>query len=178
MPPLCSTRGILWKTGAITPLAKGRIDEAISIASSFCNTKESTFHKVFNQNGLALIEVRLGHPQEALHLVTEGIELLNRVLEPQEHLLHRSVLRYNRAQIYATLGDYEQALADYTAVIDMDPYYSEYYLDRGNIYRKQERNEEALQTTNARLLTAHRTRKHTIIVQGSSRCWGAKRKRW
>lgn len=125
-------------------LAKGWINEAIGIASLIPDAKERTFQKVFNQNGLALIELRLGHPQEALHLVTEGIELLNSVLEPHEHLLHRSVLRYNRGQIYATLGEHKQALADYTAVIDMDPYYSEYYLDRGNIYRKQERNEEAL----------------------------------
>lgn len=125
-------------------LAKGWVNEAIGIASLIADPKERAFQMVFNQNGLALIETRLRHPHEALRLVTEGLELLNRVLEPDEHLLHRSVLLYNRAQVYATLGQHEQALTDYTAVIELDPYYSEYYFDRGNVYRKQGRNEEAL----------------------------------
>lgn len=125
-------------------LARGWVNEAIGIASLIPNPKERAFQMVFNQNGLALIELRLGNPQEALRLLTEGMERLNGVLEPDEHLLHRSVLLYNRAQVYAGLGQHEQALADYSAVIAQDPYYSEYYLDRGNIYRKLERNEEAL----------------------------------
>jgi tetratricopeptide (TPR) repeat protein len=125
-------------------LAKGRVNEAIGIASLLPDPKERAFHMVFNQNGLALIEVHLKRFPEALSLVTEGLDRLNRVLEPNEHLLHRSVLLYNRAQVYATLGQYELALADYTAVISQDPYYSEYYFDRGNVYRRQERNAEAL----------------------------------
>lgn len=125
-------------------LAKGRVNEAIGIASLMPNPKDRAFHMVFNQNGLALIEVHLKHFSEALRLVTEGLERLNRVLEPDEHLLHRSVLLYNRAQVYAMLDQPELALADFTAVIKQDPSYSEYYFDRGNVYRKQGRDEEAL----------------------------------
>lgn len=125
-------------------IAKGWINEAIAIASLWPDPKERAFHTVFNQNGLALIESRLGRPDEAIRLVTEGLERLDRELEPGEHMLHRSVLLYNRGQVYAGMGKLHEALADYTAVIEQDPYYSEYYFDRGNIYRKLGRDEEAL----------------------------------
>lgn len=125
-------------------LAKGWINAAIALASMFPDPKERAFNTVFNQNGLALIEAHLRHPEEAIRLVTEGLERLNRELEPDEHRLHRSVLLYNRGQVYASLGKLDEALADYTAVIAQDPYYSEYYFDRGNLYRRLERNEEAL----------------------------------
>lgn len=125
-------------------LAKAWINEAIAIATLIPDLKDRAFHTVFNENGLALIELHLGHPQESLRLVTEGLERLNKELEPGEHLLHRSVLLYNRAQVYAGTGQLEQALADYTAVIEQDLHYSEYYFDRGNLYRRLGRVEEAL----------------------------------
>ena len=125
-------------------LAKAWANEAIAIAQLLPDPKNRSFNTVFNQNGLALIEVRLAHPEKALKLVSEGLERLNRELEPGEHILHRSVLLYNRAQVYAGMGKMEEALADYTAVIAQDPHYSEYYFDRGNLYRRVHRNEEAL----------------------------------
>lgn len=125
-------------------LAKAWINEAIAIASLLPDPKDSAFHVVFYQNGLALIENHLRRPEEALRLVSEGMERLNRVLSTDEHMLHRSVLLYNRAQVYAAMGKLDQALADYTAVIEKDPRYSEYYFDRGNILRRLGREEEAL----------------------------------
>lgn len=125
-------------------LAKGWINESIAIAQLLPDLKQRAFNTVFNQNGLALIEMHMGHPEKSLQLVTEGLERLNRELEPGEHMLHRSVLLYNRAQVYAGMGKIEEALTDYTAVIEQDPHYSEYYFDRGNLYRRLKRNEEAL----------------------------------
>jgi tetratricopeptide (TPR) repeat protein len=125
-------------------LAKAWANQAIAIASLLPNPKDRVFNTVFNQNGLALIETRLGHSQDALRLVTEGLAKLDKVLDPEEHLLHRSVLIYNRGQVYAGVGKIAEALADYTRVIELDPYYSEYYFDRANLYRQMQRNEEAL----------------------------------
>lgn len=125
-------------------LAKTWINEAIAISDLLPEPKERAFNSVFNRNGLALIETHLKHPQEALRLVTEGLKRLEEELKPGEHMLHRSVLLYNRGQVYAGIGALEEALADYTSVIAQDPYYSEYYLERGNLYRRLGRNEEAL----------------------------------
>jgi tetratricopeptide (TPR) repeat protein len=124
--------------------AKALINQAIAIASLIADPKERAFNVVFNRNGLALIEAHLKQPEEALQLVTDGLAKLDEELQPGEHLLHRSVLLYNRAQVYAGLGQLDLALADYTVVIEQDPHYSEYYFDRGNILRRLGREEEAL----------------------------------
>lgn len=124
--------------------AKGWINEAIAISSLLPDHKERIFNTVFNQNGLALIEVHLRNLPEALRLVTEGLARLDAELGPDEHQLHRSVLRYNRAQVYAGLGRLEEALSDYDAVIARDPNYAEYYFDRAALLRRLGRDEPAL----------------------------------
>ena len=124
--------------------ARGWIHEAIAIASTFPDPKEEAFQSVFMRNGLALIEVHQGNLPKALKLVNDGLDRLDRELEPDEHRLHRSVLRYNRGQVYAALGRVEEALADYDAVIAEDPNYAEYHFDRGNLLRKLGRDGDAL----------------------------------
>ena len=130
-------------------VAKRWAQEAIAISKLLPDPKERAFRTVFHQNGLALIEVRLGRPLEAQRLVVEGLERLNRELEPEEHKLQRSVMLYNRAQVNNVLGKLDAALADFTTLIAQDPHYSEYYFDRGNMYRRLKRNEEALEDYNA-----------------------------
>ncbi|MHB8598105.1 MAG: tetratricopeptide repeat protein [Ktedonobacteraceae bacterium] len=130
-------------------VAKRWEQEAIAIAQLLPDPKERTFYTVFNQNGLALIEVRLKRPHEAQRLVVEGLERLERELEPGEHMLQRSVMIYNRAQVHNVFGRVEEAIADFTTLIELDPHYSEYYFERGNLNRKLGRNEEALQDYNS-----------------------------
>ncbi|HLX38918.1 MAG TPA: tetratricopeptide repeat protein, partial [Ktedonobacteraceae bacterium] len=126
-------------------IAKRWEQEAIAIAQLLPDPKERTFYTVFNQNGLALIEVRLKRPYEAERLVVEGLERLERELEPGEHMLQRSVMIYNRAQVHNVFGRLDAAIADFTTIIELDPHYSEYYFERGNLYRRVGRNNEALQ---------------------------------
>lgn len=124
--------------------ALGWINEAIILSGLAWKDSEAAFHQVFNENGKALVEAHLGRPQEALRLVDEGIARLERELAPDEQLLHRSVLRYNRAQVLTGLGRLEEALADYEAVIEQDPHYAEYHFDRSAILRRLGRDAEAL----------------------------------
>jgi tetratricopeptide (TPR) repeat protein len=124
--------------------AKAWVNQAVAIASMFSDPKERVFQSVFMRNGLALVEVHLGDLSEALRLVDEGIALLDRELGPDEHRLHRSVLRYNRGQVNAALGRFDEAVADYTTVIADDPNYAEYHFDRGNLLHRLGRDDEAL----------------------------------
>lgn len=116
--------------------AKGLINTAIALASAHPDPEYRAFHTVFMQNGLALIEMHRGDLPAALELVTAGQARLDRELPAGRHRLHRSVLRYNRAQLLAALGRLDEALAEFTAVIEVDPNYPEYHFDRGNVLRR------------------------------------------
>ncbi|MFI5972657.1 tetratricopeptide repeat protein [Streptomyces sp. NPDC051452] len=124
--------------------AKALLNGAIATASLLHDRVEQAFQSAFYKNGRALVEVNLGDPQEALRLVTECIDDLDRRLTPDEHRLHRSVLKNNRARVYAGLGRLDEALADYAVVIQQDPNHAEHYLERGNLLRRLGRGEEAL----------------------------------
>ena len=103
------------------------------------------FYTVFLNNGLAYIRVQQKRPQEAIALCSEGLALLDKHLAPDEHRLHRSVLLYNIAQVYSATRQFDAALAAFGATMKMDPYYSEYYNDRGNTYLAMGRLQEAEQ---------------------------------
>ncbi|MDH6137187.1 tetratricopeptide (TPR) repeat protein [Kitasatospora sp. MAA4] len=124
--------------------ARGWINQAIAFAGLVGDTKQRAMQTAFNRNGLALIEVHQKRPQEALLLLDDALARLDEALDPTEHALHRSVLRYNRAQVHASLGRHADALEGYTAVIELDPHYAEYWFDRGMILRRLGRAEEAL----------------------------------
>jgi tetratricopeptide (TPR) repeat protein len=123
--------------------AKAWLNSAIATASLVADPTERAFQSAFYRNGLALVEVNLGEPSEALRLVNECIASLDRDLAPHEHRLHRSVLKNNRARVYTGLGRLDEALADYEEVIREDPNHAEHYLERGNILRRVGRLDEA-----------------------------------
>jgi tetratricopeptide (TPR) repeat protein len=124
--------------------AMGWINEAVAFAALTPDPVDRAFNTVFNSNGRALIESHRGNLETALALVTDGIARLDKELDAGEHRLHRSVLRYNRAQVLAGLGQVEEAIADYRAVIAEDPHYCEYHFDLANLLRKAARDDEAL----------------------------------
>ena len=105
---------------------------------------EQFFQTAFNRNGLALIRHFQQRYDEAIALCKACIEKLDRHLSPDEHQLHRSVLLYNIAQVYVAMEHYDEAIPYYTAAMEMDPNYSEYYNERGNIYLTQEQYELAV----------------------------------
>jgi len=101
------------------------------------------FHRAFNRNGLAMIRHFQKRYDEAIALCRASFDELDAELKPHEHQLHRSVLLYNVALVFTTLGQLDEAIGMYTAAIRMDPNYSEYYNERGSLYLKAGRLEEA-----------------------------------
>jgi tetratricopeptide (TPR) repeat protein len=104
---------------------------------------ELHFQTVFNRNGLAMIRTFQGRLNEALELCKEGLQRLDAHLTPDKHRLHRSVLHFNMAQVYARIGAMDEAHAQYSAAMEMDPNYSEYYNDRGSLLLQAGRYEKA-----------------------------------
>ncbi|QMU77851.1 tetratricopeptide repeat protein [Streptacidiphilus sp. PB12-B1b] len=125
-------------------LALGWTNIAIAIASQLQGGEDQAFSTVFQQNGRALVEGHLGNAEEALALVTGGLERLDRELGEGEHGLHRSVLRHNRAQVLKGLGRLDEARQDYEKVIALDPNYAEYHFEYAGLLRRLGRHEQAL----------------------------------
>lgn len=125
-------------------LAKSWLHSAMATASLLPDRVMNAFQSAFYANGLALVEVNLGDLNEALRLVDNCIDSLDEKLEPNEHRLHRAVLKNNRARVYLGLGRLEESIADYGVIIGEDPNHCEHYLERGNILRRIGRTDEAL----------------------------------
>lgn len=117
--------------------AESYLEEALeALSASDEPASDKHFFYVFLRNGLALVCFRKGYPDEAIELCQEGFEYLDEHLDPEQHSLHRSVLLYNIGQVYASMKDYPRAIDFYTKTLEMDPYYSEYYNERGGLYLK------------------------------------------
>lgn len=125
--------------------AEGYLQEGLqNLARAGLPESEEHFLSVFMLNGLALVRHRQGNAREAASITKAGYERLNEHLSPMSHRLHRSVLLYNLAQVYAATADYAGAVESYSGAIEMDPNYSEYYNERGNAYLKMGRFHEAV----------------------------------
>jgi tetratricopeptide (TPR) repeat protein len=114
-----------------------------AIAESDLPEGERHFRYVFNRNGLAMIRNFQRRPEEAIELCRSGFAYLNEHLDANEHRLHRSILLYNIAQVYAVIGAHAEAIEYYSATIAQDPNYSEYYNERANVLLQMDRLEEA-----------------------------------
>lgn len=99
-------------------------------------TEFKLFQTTFNRNGMALVRHRQGQPQAAIEICEWCYQEVNSVIQPDQHLLYRSVLLFNIAQVYDFTGNFSQALQYLTDAIAIDPHYSEYHNLRGNIYFK------------------------------------------
>lgn len=124
--------------------ARAWLNLSIALASVLTDPADRTFYSVFNRNGLALVEVRQGRMDEAVRLVTEGLERLDREFAPSEYALHRAGLRYNRAQVYGMVGRLDEAAADYTTSLEGDGNFADLYFNRATILRRMGRLEEAV----------------------------------
>ena len=124
--------------------AYGWINNAIALCGLLPDPAERAVKLGFDLNGKALVMSRLGDLEEALRLVQEAIDLADRDLPSGAQRVHRMVLLANRAQVYDRLGRTKEALLDWDAVIDADPAYPDYYIDRGNLRHRLGMLEEAV----------------------------------
>ncbi|WP_052434023.1 tetratricopeptide repeat protein [Streptacidiphilus melanogenes] len=125
-------------------LAMGWVNTAIAIAEREPDPVRRALVRAFMRNARALVELHRGNLAGALDLVGEAMAITDADCGPDEQLLHRSVLLYNRAQVRAATGDHAGSLRDYDAVIAQDPLYGDYYFERAAQYRALGDHEAAL----------------------------------
>jgi tetratricopeptide (TPR) repeat protein len=111
-------------------------NNAAAIASVLPDARDRLVFGVFQANALALIEMHRGNARRALELVEAGRARLDAEMGDGEWTLHRSQLLYNGARLKAALGAADGAYADFSALIEMDPYYTDYLCERARISRQ------------------------------------------
>ena len=117
--------------------ALGWANNARLLASAEEDPIERAYFEVFQDNGIALIEMHRGNLERALDLVSRGIERLERELPDDRYVVHRSQLLHNRARVLVALRRFDDAYADFTRLIEWDPFYVEYHSDRANVSRRR-----------------------------------------
>ncbi len=126
--------------------ANWHLDQALALIPELDTTEaQHHFLTVFVRNGLAYVRLKQGRADEGLALCRSGLAELDQYLLPEQHRLHRSVLLYNAAQVLAGVGREEEAIEYLTRAMEMDPNYSEYYLERGGLFLKAEQFAQAEQ---------------------------------
>ena len=99
---------------------------------------------MFIDNSLAFVRARQGRYRDALDLCQSGYAFLTREVGEEHHQLHRSVLQFNIANVYVMLRRLDDAIVYYRNAIAMDPNYSEYHNEIGNLLQEQEDYHEAI----------------------------------
>ncbi len=117
---------------------------AIVIADQHPDPKKRVFFGAFMRNARALVDMHRGDRAGSMALVNDAIKMTDGYLGSDEHMLHRSVLVFNRAQLLAAVGEHAGALLDYDEVIRRDPDYGDYYFERATEHRALSHYEEAL----------------------------------
>jgi tetratricopeptide (TPR) repeat protein len=112
-------------------------NNARALASLEDDPVERAYFQVFQDNGLALIEMHRGNLDRALALVNEGIERVDRDIPADRYVVHRTQLLHNRARLLVALRHLDEADADFASLIEWDPYYVEYHTDRANLSRRR-----------------------------------------
>lgn len=111
------------------------VNTAIALADRHPDVSQRIFRGAFMRNARALVELHRGDPQSALGLVNEAAQMMDASYGPDEHRLHRSVLRYNRAMVLTDIGKRDDALTSLDEVIECDPEYADYYFERAGLRR-------------------------------------------
>ncbi|MCW2542222.1 MAG: hypothetical protein JWN95_3947 [Frankiales bacterium] len=108
---------------------------AIAIAGSLPDATDRLVFGGFQQNALALIEMHRGNLSTALQLVEVALDSHRQHLPEGEWVLHRSQLRYNRARLLTGLGRLDEAYDEFSALVELDPYYTDYLSERAKVSR-------------------------------------------
>jgi tetratricopeptide (TPR) repeat protein len=124
--------------------ARAWINAAIAYAELLPDPQERAFYTVFYRNGLALVRMRLGDLDGALHLVDDGLARMAHDFPPERHRLDRCSLLSNRARLLAALNRPAAALTAYNALVDLDSDYAEYHFDLAGHLHAMGRDAEAI----------------------------------
>ena len=128
--------------------ARRWIGKALALTEQLPVADDQVVNLAFLRNTLALIEMREGHYQEALELLTAGLDYIA-THAPAKFDEECVLLYHNRARLHMAQQQNDAAIEDLTALLRHQPGMGEAYLDRGILHRRANRREQALKDFDA-----------------------------
>jgi tetratricopeptide (TPR) repeat protein len=128
--------------------ARAWVEKSLAFTEILAPSESRAVNLAFLRNTLALVEMRTGRPATAYELLTAALDYIAKEAPgkyPQECVL----LLHNRARLQVALRQTDGAMADLTELLRYQPGDSEAHLDRGVLYQRAGRYEEALNDYNA-----------------------------
>ena len=124
-------------------LAKTWVEKALASTEQLAESPRRTLNLAFLRNTMALVEMRKGHAAAAEQLLSEAIEYLARQA-PDLYETDCAIFLHNRARLYIANGQLQRAIDELTDLLRNEPSNSEAYCDRGLLYHRMGRDEDAL----------------------------------
>jgi tetratricopeptide (TPR) repeat protein len=93
-------------------------------------------NRAFLMNTLALVEMRKGRPDAAFDLLNAGLRQMQEQA-PAKYPVECGILLHNRARLHVAVKQPEGAIADLTALLNLEPSNSDAYFDRGRLYQQR-----------------------------------------
>lgn len=131
------------------PTAENLLNEAWEILSGLKEDNEQVYYEsIFNRNGIALIYYRRGDIKLAAEMLATAITNIEQTSFRKG--LHQTVLTNNLGRVYAASGDESKAEKYLKSACEVDPEFSEYWMDLSIFYKDYHRYDAALWSAHER----------------------------
>ncbi len=124
------------------------IERSIAFTESLEESATRAVNVAFLQNTMALVEMRQGHPDKAVQLLTDALDYLQQKA-PEKFEKECPIFLHNRARLHVATDQAEKAVDDYTELLRHEPSNSEALFDRGIIHQRLGRHRAALEDYDA-----------------------------
>lgn len=109
---------------------------------------EYDYQRIFNRNGIALIEFKNNNLELATEYCEDGQWQLFYLYGNKKHLLHRAVLLYNCTMTTEAQKKYNDSLKYFYTLLSIDPYFPDYWVHKSKLDKKMGNIKTAFESIN------------------------------
>ena len=128
--------------------ARAWVEKSRTFTEMLPSSEGRAVNIAFLRNTMALVEMRTGRPAIAEELLTSAIDYLKKEA-PGRYEKEVAILLLNRARLQVSLTQFSGAIDDLTTLLRHQPCSTEAYFERGVLFHRLGRHEEALRDYSA-----------------------------
>ena len=151
--------------------ARTWVQESLAFTKAVPPSETRAVNVAFLRNTLALVEMRTGHLPAAYELLSGALDYMAKEA-PGKYEAESAIILHNRARLQIARKQTAGAIDDLTTLLRQQPGNTEAYFDRGVLYQRSGRHEEALRDYEAAIqwsppyLEPHFNRAQVLVSLG------------